>query len=87
LDSYKGNGKVYFVARYWTGIDGTVAVVASVNPTRDWAAYVGRVPGSGPASNGAAYIADRGAKMTEEDARYYFNGLTEINNCKLGYRK
>jgi hypothetical protein len=87
VDNYKIGGKSYFVARYWTGIDGTVAVVAAVNPQLDWAAYVGRVPGTGLASNGVKYVADRGCKLDEKDARHYFGDLAEVVKCKLGYRR
>lgn len=87
MENYKHQGKSLFVARYWTGMQGCVAVVASVNPGLDWAAYIGSVGHNDNGSSAALFVADRGAKLNEQDALYFFGDLKEVENCKLGYRK
>lgn len=60
--------------RYWNGNGGAVAIVAvinwNVNKVFDWAVYVG----AGPAQREAdciAYVAEKGEKMSREDARHF----------------
>lgn len=87
MDTYKVNGKSLIVARYWTGIQGCVCVVASVNSGIDWAAYIGGTGLHDDGSTAAKYVAEMGAKLNEKDAYYFFGELAEIKNCKLGYRR
>jgi hypothetical protein len=55
-----------------------LAIVARVNEGRDWAAYRGA--GCSPdetEESTLAYVARCGAKLSEEEARFYFPGMQE----------
>ena len=65
---------------YWNSNGKGIAIVASVTEDIDWAAYIG-------ADNGQRedaclqWTAERGAKLSEADARHYFPEI------KLPYRR
>jgi hypothetical protein len=53
----------------------SVAVIASVNPGIDWAAYIGGAPGDLPEKDVAYHVASHGAKLPVEHARHFFPRL------------
>jgi hypothetical protein len=64
-------------ARYYNADGKGIAIVASVTPNIDWAAYIG-------ADNGwsedtcVSRAKDYGAKLGEKDARYYFPEFKDL---------
>ena len=64
----------HYEARYWNSNGYGCAVVASITEGINWAAYIG---GADPTSEEEAliFVAERGAKLREEDARYFFPGV------------
>ena len=60
-----------YEARYFNANGYATAIIASVTPGVDWAAYIGGCP---PQSEdvGLAFVAEHGCKMSEDDARYFF---------------
>ncbi len=63
-----------YEGRYWNTNGYGCAIVASVTPSCDWAAYIG---GCAPKSEeeGLDFVARRGTKLSEADARHFFPGV------------
>ena len=74
------NRQVKLEGRYWNPENQNICVVASITKEIDWAAYIGACPGAGCEKDALSYVVDRGTKLSEKDARYFF---PEIN---LSYR-
>ena len=66
-----------FEARYWNSNGYGCAVIAWVTEGIDWAAYIGGCPPQSEEA-GCRFVADYGAKLWEEDARYFFPELVEL---------
>lgn len=64
--------KYHRQARYWNVNYCAVTIVASVTHEIDWAVYIGGVFGATLEAEAIAWTLKHGAKMTEEDARYFF---------------
>lgn len=81
------NGRMAFIARYWTGLHGNFAIVAVLNPGVDWAAYIGGMKAS--RAKCIQDVIDFGAKLSEEDAMKFFGEIENILSVSapLGYRK
>lgn len=61
--------------RFWNCGGGTqVAIVASITRGVDWAAYVG-ADRSSREDDTLHHVAERGCKLSENDARYFFPGI------------
>lgn len=87
MDRFEDKNRVYYVARYWNGPYGNFAIVAVINPGVDWAAYIGGIASNELYSKTLDKIKDFGAKLTEQDANYYFGSIEELKACRLGYRR
>lgn len=74
-DDYKQK----FEGRYWNTGDASIAIVAAVTKGIDWAAYIG-ADNSPAEKDTLKYVAARGNKLSEKDARYFFPAI------KLPYR-
>ena len=77
------DSKTKYEARYWNPQSMNIAIVTSVTkmPTGipfDWAAYIGAAPGACTEDEALKEAADRGAKLSEEDARYFFPNLKRV---------
>ena len=66
--------------RYWNPQGQNICVVAYITKGVDWAAYIGACPETNSEKAALFYVADKGAKLSEKDARYFFPEL------KLPYR-
>ena len=75
---HKTEAKCQFEARYWRSNGFPVAIVASVTKGFDWAAYIGGSPSKATELQTCVGVAEFGAKLTEEDARYFFPDLVEL---------
>lgn len=73
-------GRKLITGRYYNCNNFATAIVASITEGIDWAAYIGGAGCELPAEEAAKYVADYGAKLSEEDARYFFPQI------KLQYR-
>ena len=72
-----------YEARYWNPNGLNIAIVASVTKGRDgtpfdWAAYIGAAPGVRTEEEALKEVAEQGAKLSREDARYFFPNLKEV---------
>ena len=72
--------KEVYEGRYFNTSGVAVAVVAVVTPGIDWAAYIGGTTATRHEDEAIVYAAEWGAKLSEEDARYFFPAI------KLPYR-
>ena len=70
---YEFNADQY-EARYWNANGYATAVVASITPGVDWAAYIGGCPPQSK-EEGLAVVAGQGCKLSEDDARHFFPDL------------
>lgn len=68
-----------YEARFWNCQGKHIAIVACITKGIDWAAYIG-ANNSYTEEGTLAYVAERGCKLSEEDARYFFPEI------KLRYR-
>ena len=66
--------KVGYEARFWNCGGKQIAIVAVVTKDIDWAAYIG-ADNSYTEDETLNYVARRGCKLTEKDARYFFPGI------------
>lgn len=57
--------------RYYNCNGYACAIVAVVNPSIDWAAYVCGHAGDTLEDETVAFVAEHGAKLSEADARHY----------------
>ena len=79
---YEGEWEQHLEARFWNCQGKQIAVVACITKEVDWAAYIGTdAPDSYKERDTLEYVAQRGCKLSQEDARYFF---PEIN---LPYRE
>ncbi len=65
---------------YWNANYYAMAIVASITEGIDWAAYIGGADHTIPEGDAVQFVADRGCKLSEKDARHFFP------NIKLPYR-
>lgn len=65
----------YYNANYYA-----TAIVAVITEGIDWAAYIGGAPVDAPEEVAVKFIADKGYKLSEKDAKHYFPDI------KLPYR-
>ena len=74
-------------ARYYNCNGMELAIVASITHDVNWAAYIGSTHGCQTEKETVDWVLQHGAKLSEQDARHYFNGkvYTEIFD-KLPYR-
>jgi len=78
---YEDEWEQEFEGRFWNCQGKHIAIVAVVTKSIDWAAYIGSdAPNSWQEKATLSYVAAKGCKLTEEDARYFFPEI------KLGYR-
>ena len=67
--------------RFWNCQRKHIAIVAIITKDIDWAAYIGTdAPDSYTEMDTLLYVAGRGCKLSEKDARYFFPEI------KLPYR-
>lgn len=68
--------KEHLEGRFWNCQGKHIAIVACITKGVDWAAYIGT---DAPESYGEAstleYVSQKGSKLTEADARYFFPGI------------
>ena len=75
------NWEAKLEARFWNCGGKQIAIVASITKEIDWAAYIGTdAPNSYHEVDTCKYVAERGCKLSEKDARYFFPEI------KLPYR-
>lgn len=67
-------------ARYYNANYYATAIVAVITEGIDWAAYIGGADKSITEKEAVKFVADRGCKLSENDARHYFPDI------KLPYR-
>ena len=67
----KGDTKL-ITGRYYNANYYATAIVAVITEGIDWAAYIGGANYQLPQKEAARYVADRGDKLSEQDARYFF---------------
>ena len=63
--------QVTIEGRYWNTNGKGITIVAVVSHNIDWAAYIGADDGWEEAAC-IRWAADKGAKLSAQDARYYF---------------
>lgn len=69
-------GHRYFKqARYWNVNFVAITIVASITHEVDWAAYIGGVFGRTREAEAIDWTLKHGAKLSEEDARYFFSDI------------
>jgi len=61
----------YYNANYYA-----TAIVAVVTEDIDWAAYIGGVPVDIQEREAVEFVADKGNKLSESDAKYFFPEIT-----------
>jgi len=66
--------------RYYNANYHACAIVAVITEGIDWAAYMNGCDASLPEQEALEWVAERGCKLSEQDARYYFPDI------KLPYR-
>ena len=76
----ENNWQAKLEGRYWNPGNQNICIVASITKEIDWAAYIGACPRASCEKDALSYVADRGAKLSEKDARYFFPEI------KLSYR-
>ena len=69
---FERHGKEAHEARYWNPQNANICIMASVTPNIDWAAYIGANPHAYREEEAMEWALDLGAKLSEEDARYFF---------------
>ena len=74
------NWEAKLEARYWNPQNQNICIVASITKGIDWSAYIGAAPGVHSEMVALEAVAERGAKLSAEDARYFFPEI------KLPYR-
>ena len=72
-----------YEARYWNPQSANITVVASVTNSPDgtpfdWAAYIGADPTAYREEEAIDWALEKGAKLSEEDARYFFPMFKEV---------
>ena len=67
--------KVSYEARYYNCNYHACAIVAVVTKGVDWAAYMNGCDASLPEEEALKWVATKGAKLSERDARYYFSEI------------
>lgn len=73
--------KVSMEGRFWNCQGKHIAIVAVITRGIDWAAYIGTdAPNSYAERDTLHYVAEKGCKLSREDARYFFPEI------KLPYR-
>ncbi len=65
---------------YWNANYHACAIVAVVTEGIDWAAYIGGADHTIRENEAVQFVADKGCKLSEKDARHFFP------NIKLPYR-
>jgi len=71
-------GHKYLIEGRYYNVNGyATAIVACVTHKVDWAAYMGGAPGSQTEAETLKFVASRGAKLSEEDARHFFPEVQE----------
>ncbi len=68
-------------ARYYNANYYATAIVASITEGIDWAAYIGGASAEVSERDAVKFVAERGCKLSEKDARYFFPDI------KLPYRE
>lgn len=71
--------KVSYEARFWNCSGTQIAIIAVVTKNIDWSAYIG-ADNSYTEDETLNFVARRGCKLLEKDARYFFPHI------KLSYR-
>jgi len=71
--------KQFLEARFWNCEGKQIAIVACITKGMNWAAYIGADTSQGEDST-LNYVARRGCKLSEKDARHFFPDI------KLPYR-
>lgn len=66
-----------FEGRYWNVNGFGCAVVASIGAEGAWAAYIGGCPPEDE-DEGLKFVASKGAKLPEQDARHFFPQLHDL---------
>jgi len=62
--------------RFWNCQGKQIAIVASITKRIDWAAYIGTdAPDSYGEEDTCIYALEKGCKLSEEDARYFFPAI------------
>ena len=72
--------RTLITGRYYNANYYATAIVASITEGIDWAAYIGGADNHCSEKEAIQFVADRGCKLSENDARYYFPAI------KLPYR-
>lgn len=72
--------RTLITGRYYNANYYATAIVASITEGIDWAAYIGGASHQFSEKEATQFVADRGSKLSENDARYYFPAI------KLPYR-
>jgi len=68
--------------RFWNCQGKQIAIVASITKRVDWAAYIGTdAPNSYHEKDTCLYVGEKGCKLSEVDARYFFPDI------ELPYRR
>lgn len=76
-------GHRVYEGRYWNANFYAVVIVATVTLGRDWAAYIGSAGSGVRGVEALMEVAEKGCKMSEEDAKYYFPYIADV----LPYRR
>ena len=59
--------------RFWNCKGNHIAIIAAITKKVDWAAYIGTdAPNSYKEDDTLKYVSQRGCKLAEKDARYFF---------------
>ena len=58
--------------RYFNANGFSLAIVASITKGIDWSAYIGSCPSQVFEEETLIFVKDRGCKLSEKDARYFF---------------
>lgn len=68
-------------ARYYNANYFATAIVASITEGIDWSAYIGGASHEASEESAVQFVAERGCKLSESDARHFFKDI------KLPYRR
>ena len=63
-------------ARYWNPQNANICIVAVITKGIDWAAYIGANPSAYTEWEALYWAQDYGAKLSREDAKYFFPDIT-----------
>ena len=70
---YENSHQLRLEGRFWNQGGKQLAIVACITKGVDWAAYVGTdAPHSYREDETLKYVAERGCKLSEKDARHFF---------------